>query len=534
LAGKKEGGNMKRRFSVVFTLLYAVLLGAIVWQGWELFRQLHTAGNSEVGTMVDVTVNGNVRRPGRYRVAYGTTQFEILKVAGVRPTSDLSPLSLMAQLDSSGEISVGTLDEPAGVKENPFSARLEFFFGEMSVVGGDGRSVPQHEGLAVSPGDRILTEASSQVELSIGAFSRIDMDNFTELVFDKIGAQENDRNVVELYQRAGAVWYKLVYTKNSELFRLTTGAVTVSVGGTGADFLMDVQSDRTTINLTDGLLLVERTGGGEAINMISGQSAVIFTDGRPFQVTKLTPDVSVNERFAQLSREKVNYMSRQMPLNVLFCGTPAVFFFININFEQARYMIINLPGELLIEEFANGISTLDQAFLYGGPVMVATFVERILDTRIPKYIVFDKDDVIKIAGAMGGLQANLDEHAASYLKLSPGGHKLSNRSLILYFSPVISGVNDARRRQTEMLKAIFTGIQNKSLLPTLLLADQIISTTETNFGATEIMDNYSRFNEKSSWAYREAILPTIAVRRGKKNCLEPQLDKCKTILTSYE
>lgn len=525
---------MRKKHSIFVSGLYVVLLVAIVWQGFSLYRQLRPVYGGETGQMVDVMVRGNVRRPGKYKVAYGTTQFEILKVAGIRPTSDLSYFNLAAQLDSTGEMKVGTLDQPVGVKEDALSARLEFFFGEMSVVGGDGRSVPQHEGLAISTGDRILTEASSQAELSLGSYSRIDMDNFAELIFDKIGVQEDNRSVVELYHKAGAIWYKMVYTKNSELIRINTATVTVSVGGTGADFFIDAQSDRIVINLMDGLLLVERTGGGEAINMISGQSVTIFADGRPFQVTRLTPDVSVNERFAQLSREKVNYLSRQMPLNILFCGTPAVFYFINVNFEQGRYMIINLPGELLIEQFANGISTLDQAFLYGGPVMVATFVERILDTRIPKYIVFDKDDLVKIAGAMGGLKATLDEHAASYLKLSPGSQKLSDQSLLKYLSPVVSGVEDARRRQTEMLRAVFTGLQNKSIIPTLMLADQIIGTTETNFGATEVMDNYSRFNEKSSWTYREAVLPVTSVRRGNRNCLEPQLEKCKTILTTYE
>ena len=525
---------MKDKISFFTAAVYLGLAGMIGWQGFLLVRQLHPRAAVDYGAMVDVRVNGNVRRPGRYRVAYGTTQFEILKVAGIRPTSDLSFFNLAAQLDSSGQLDVGTLEKPVGVKEESFNVRLEFFFGEMSVIGGDGRSVPQHEGLAVSPGDRILTEASSQAELSLGAYSRIDLDNFAEVVFDKIGEQENDRSVVELYQRAGAVWYKMVYTKNSELFRINTQAVAVSIGGTGADFLIDAQSDRIVINLMDGLLLVERSEGGEAINMISGQSATIFTDGRPFQVTKLTPDVSVNERFAQLSREKVNYLSRQMPLNILFCGIPTVFYFVNINFEAGRYMIVNLPRELLIEQFANGISTLDQAFLYGGPVMVATFVERILDTRIPKYIVFEKEDIIKIAGVAGGLPANVDEHAASYLKLSTGSHRLSNQALVQYMSPIISGVEDARRRQTEMLRAVFTSIQNRSIVPTLLLADQIISTTETNFSASEIMDNYSRFSEKTSWIFREAVLPTNSVRRENRNCLEPQLEKCKTLLTGYE
>ncbi|MBN1575282.1 MAG: LCP family protein [Chitinispirillaceae bacterium] len=525
---------MKRLFSIFTACIYLILIGASLWQGFLLLRQLQPRYGGTDIAMIDVMVEGNVRRPGRYRVAQGTTQFEILQVAGVRPTSDLSMLSLTAQIDSSGELTVGTLDKAVGMSEESLSVRLEFFFGELSVISVDGRSVPQHERLTISPGDRILTEASSQAELSAGLYSRIDMDNFAELVFDKIGVAENERILTELYQKAGACWHKIVYARNSELFRINTIPVAISVGGSGADFLVDAQSDRITINLMDGLLLVERTGGGEAINMISGQSATIFTDERPFQITKLTPDISINEQFAQLSREKVNYLSRQMPLSILFCGTPAVFYFINVYYDRASYTVVHLPGELLIEQFANGISTLDQAFLYGGPVMVATFVERILDTRIPKYIVFDKNDIVKVAGAMGGLQADVDRGAASYLQRAAGKQKLSDQALVRYLSPSISGIEDARRRQSEMLKTLFNGLQSRSLIPTLMLADQIIGSTETNFGATEIMDNYGKFCEKTNWHYRELTIPAAAERRGNRNCLNPKLDQCKILLNAYE
>jgi anionic cell wall polymer biosynthesis LytR-Cps2A-Psr (LCP) family protein len=526
---------MKKGFPVFTVLIYSTLAAASLWQGLLLFRQFQPGHRRRTAyEMIDVRVEGNVRRPGLYRVARGTTRFEILKVAGVRPTSDLSLFNLTAQVDSADELNVGSLDAPVKVKEKEFSARLEFFFGEISIVGSDGRSVPQHEGLVLQPGNRVLTEASSQAELSVGSYSRIDMDNFSELIFDKLGTGEDGRAVVEVFQKAGACWYKTVYTKNTELFRITTQPVVISVGGSGADFLVDVQPDRTVVNLMDGLLLVERTTGGEAINMISGQSATIFNDERPFQVTKLTPDVSVNERFAQLSREKVNYLSRQMPLNILFCGTPSVFYFFNINFEAGVANIIHLPGELLIEQFANGIRTLDQAFLYGGPVMVATFVERILDTRIPKYIVFDKSDVLKIGNSLGGLEAEVDQHAASILKIGQGRQKLSDQALLYFLSPVISGVRDAQRRQSEVLKNIFNNLKSKRLVPTILLSDQIISTTETNFGATEIMNHYSKFSERSNWKYQEFTIPVTSVKRDNRTCLDPDLKKSKKLLSTNE
>ena len=94
--------------------------------------------------------------------------------------------------------------------------------------------------------------------------------------------------------------------------------------------------------------------------------------------------------------------------------------------------------------------------------------------------------------------------------------------------------DDARRRQSEMFRAVYNSLLNKTLIPTLLLADQIISSTETNFGATEIMDHYSKFNEKTNWKYNELNIPAAQVRRSERNCLDPQLEKCKVLLTTYE
>ena len=135
---------MKRKLSIFTVCIYLILIGATLWQGFLLLRHSQPRYGGTDIAMIDITVEGNVRRPGRYRVARGTTQFEILQVAGVRPTSDLSMLSLTAQLDSSDELTVGTLEKAVGVSEEPLSVRLEFFFGEISIVSVDGRSVPQH------------------------------------------------------------------------------------------------------------------------------------------------------------------------------------------------------------------------------------------------------------------------------------------------------------------------------------------------------------------------------------------------------
>ena len=47
-------------------------------------------------------------------------------------------------------------------------------------------------------------------EISFGAFSRVDNDNYSELVFDKIGSLKA-KKVTELYQKSGLCWYNTMY-----------------------------------------------------------------------------------------------------------------------------------------------------------------------------------------------------------------------------------------------------------------------------------------------------------------------------------
>lgn len=521
----------KLKTKIFLSVICLLLLTGIIWQGFYLYKYTRNTSSLTGFRSLRVKVDGNVRRPGLYQIPEGTTQFEILKVAGVRPTSDLSGFVLANQLEENSTINVGTLDNPVQIQNIQTQARLEFYLGEVSIIASDGSNTPIHEGLVVSKGSRILTEASAQAEISIGPNSRIDVDNFSELVLDKISEIENNRSTTELFQKSGTCWYRTVYTKSdSELIRVAAPFAFLTVGGSGADFLVDIQNDQIQVNLLDGLLLLEHTDNTDAINLISGQSVTIYKDGRPFEVTRLSADLNANSRFSQLNREKINYMSRLMPFNFLFCGTPGIFYVISIQHETNVFHVIRVPSELLIEHFAQGIATLDEAFLYGGPVFANTFLERILEMQIPKYCVFDKSDIMRTTNSLGGIQVLLDSKAASVLNMASGSQKLIGKNLLLFLSPSISGIDDSYYRQSQFFESLFNGFRNKTLTMTLLLAEQILTNTETNLMPFELMEQFSKFNSRNNWKFKEHNLPVQPVKRNNQVRFEPILDKCKILL----
>jgi anionic cell wall polymer biosynthesis LytR-Cps2A-Psr (LCP) family protein len=513
-------------------VFYILFSGVIALQSYSLYSTLRAPKKSNSFDTIQINVNGNVRNPGLYRALKGTTHYEILKVAGIRPTSDLSALQLFNQVTDSANLEVGTRDA-VNIDLKPLTARLEFFFGELSVIAGDGRSLPQHSGLTINQGDRIITEEASQAEVSIGNYTRIDLDKFTELVFDKVGGLENDHNVVELYQKNGGIWYKAVYEKNTDLLKIVTQNSSFTVGGSGADFFIDIQPDQTTVNLQDGLVLVEKLDGSESINLITGQTVTIYNDGRPFQITKLVSEFNTNEIFSQLSKEKINYLSKYMPLNILLCAPPAVFYVLNVNYQNSVINTTQIPSQTLIGTFAQDIESLAQAYLYGGPVFVSTFIERILNLKIHKYIVIDKNSLIQIAGAMGGLSTVVNDNAAAELNIARGTQKLTGNQLLTYLTPA-AGFEESRIRQASLIRNLYEDLRKKSFIPTLLLSEQLLTNTESNFIPSDIMEQYNKFMNKTSWSFKEHTFPATAVKLNYSTCYEPDLVKSGILFTENQ
>jgi hypothetical protein len=522
--------SRKNKTLIVTMAVYAVMCGGIIWQLSQYVPRILGAGSPQDETPILVNVSGNVLRPGQYRVPPGTTHFEILKVAGIRPTSDISTFNLTQQIADNQQLQVGTMPNPITVKKGYDKIRCEFFLGDVSIIAADGRTKASEEGMEITQGDRVITEEKSQAELSVSTFSRIDMDNFSELAFDKIGTVENGRSTTWLVQKSGTCWYKIVYGSKGELFRVSTPLVTATVAGTGADFTVTIKPDEIDISNMDGLLLIERTGTTEAINLISGQSATIFNDSRPFQVTSIGAEANPADRYSLLTKEKASVMMRHMPLNFVFCGVPGVYFFGSVQFERGVIHMVNLPAETSVEEFVQGCTTLDQAFLYGGGIFVTTLIEQIMDTRIPKFCVLEKEDLVRITGALGGLKVPLDEKASGFLKLSKGPQKLTSHQLAVFLKPGLSGTGDFKQRMFSVIKALFESLSSKNIVMTSLLAEQIFTNLQTNFKTSDIMDEYGKFAAVQSWAFKQYTLPVKSNVRGGGTVLDPVLEDCRKLI----
>jgi hypothetical protein len=518
---------MKHRMKYARYVVYGLLGAAIVWQGAGVYRDVRTPAALGDLRKIAVEVTGNVSRPGSYLVAEGATHFEILKVAGVNMTSDLTPFNLAGQVEEGQTLSVGSLEKPVGLNA---SMRLEFYLGELDIIGGNGMERPVREGMSIEAGDRIMTQEKSQAELSINGFSRVDMDFYSDLTVDKLQPPEKGEVTVELFQKAGLCWYQMVYAETDESYKIVTPLAEAVIGGKGADFTIEVSFSQVVINNTDGLLLVERGDGEEAINLIAGQSVTIHSDGRPFQISELAPDISMSERFSQLGKLKTDAMMRHMPFNFLFCGLPMVFYVVSVQFDRSEVHVVHLPSNTSVSQFAQGFATLQEAFLYGGPVFASTLVERILDAKIPKYVIFERDDIMRTASSVGGVMLAVDQVAAGAMGTRAGKQRLAGQRILSYLRTDVSGVKDSELRQLQVLRALFESLKNRDIVLNAMLAEQILANIDANITASEVMKHYDNFSNRSNWNFRTHELPNFAVNEQGRALAEPDLSKSRGML----
>jgi hypothetical protein len=96
--------------------------------------------------------------------------------------------------------------------------------------------------------------------------------------------------------------------------------------------------------------------------------------------------------------------------------------------------------------------------------------------------------------------------------------------------PTISGADDALRRQGIVLKALFDAVHSKAVILSAILAEQVVSGAETNFGASDVLKEYAKFTANKQWSYSTRSLPVSVTVIGGRTLYDPALDQCRKIL----
>ncbi len=417
-------------------------------------------------------------------------------------------------------------------ESNLSGTRLESFSGEIIVTAIGNRQEPPKAGMVLRTGDEVQTLGSAQSEVVIGSTARIVSDEFSDIILDRMETGSDGGSNFTIRQKSGSCWYKVGQSGSSGEFRIATPVASVTAGGKATNFLLDVQTDRISLSCIGGTVHAEMNGSAESVNLQSGQTVIAFADGRPFQLSRSAPDLGVAERSLQAApggspaprdtaarNGKIRDKTDQ-PFTVLICGPPYFFGVVSFQPDRGVVYIVQIPSNLHVEEYVQGVETLNQAYNYGGAPLVASLLEPLFEVHLVKYAVITRataGQLVHQIGAVIAISGNDSSHMGSsdLMRYLPTGNPSSD---------------DDQRRVEAVMDALFDGLHDQKITLTMPMVQGLLSSMNTNIDAGELMACCARFRTGTGLTRRNLILPTIEKQKEGKYFNDPDEIRCRQIL----
>lgn len=156
--------------------------------------------------------------------------------------------------------------------------------------------------------------------------------------------------------------------------------------------------------------------------------------------------------------------------------------------------LISIPRDTLATIPGRGLDKINHAYAFGGVNMARETVEKLLNIKIPYYLIVNLAGISKIIDDLGGISIDVEKRmyyvdvaADLYIDLKPGQQKLSGKDIIGYLRYRADG-GDFKRiaRQQKFLTALASEmLKRHNLLRSPKLFFTLLSHVESNLNSRE-------------------------------------------------
>ncbi|MDD2480934.1 MAG: LCP family protein [Lutispora sp.] len=175
-----------------------------------------------------------------------------------------------------------------------------------------------------------------------------------------------------------------------------------------------------------------------------------------------------------------------------------------VNMRSDKINLISVPRDTLIKINGKGTQKINASYAYGGIELCKTSVEKLLDTKIDNYLVFNFKAIQKGVDALGGFTVTIpktikirDPELKKCFTLKKGDLKLNGIQTLEYLRYRSDGRGDIGRiyRQQEFIKDLqdsFLKLENVPLIPKAYLAirDEIKTDMDASHMASYFISGY--------------------------------------------
>lgn len=183
-----------------------------------------------------------------------------------------------------------------------------------------------------------------------------------------------------------------------------------------------------------------------------------------------------------------------------------------INMKNDRVNFISIPRDTLIKLGKRGNQKINASYAYGGIDLCIDYVEKLLDTKIDNYLVFNFKAIQKGVDALGGFTVTIpktikikDPELKKCFTLKKGSIKLNGIQTLEYLRYRSDGRGDIGRiyRQQEFIKDLqnsFLKLENVPLIPRAYLA--IKDEIKTDLSASDMASYFiSGYRLRNNFQY---------------------------------
>jgi len=183
-----------------------------------------------------------------------------------------------------------------------------------------------------------------------------------------------------------------------------------------------------------------------------------------------------------------------------------------INMKNDRVNFISIPRDTLIKLGKRGNQKINASYAYGGIDLCIDCVEKLLDTKIDNYLVFNFKAIQKGVDALGGFTVTIpktikikDPELKKCFTLKKGSIKLNGIQTLEYLRYRSDGRGDIGRiyRQQEFIKDLqnsFLKLENVPLIPRAYLA--IKDEIKTDLSASDMASYFiSGYRLRNNFQY---------------------------------
>ncbi len=163
---------------------------------------------------------------------------------------------------------------------------------------------------------------------------------------------------------------------------------------------------------------------------------------------------------------------------------------VHLNAGRRSGAVVSIPPETVVPVPGHGKTQIENSLVLGGPALLIRTVQNLTGVRIDHYAVVDFQNLINVVNALGGVNVNLSEPAASYYGVSfrPGLNHLNGTAALAYVRQGSISEDQRVRRQQNLLRAILQKIGGQDLLGNPLRAYGIVHAFT---GALSVDSNFS-------------------------------------------